>query len=285
VIETFPDRMDYNAIDPNLALDEHGRPWLVFGSFWGGIQIVRIDPQTGKLAPGDNRVRPIAARPREKAIEGAFLVRRNGWYWLFASFDQCCRGVASNYKVMVGRSREITGPYIDFHGRPLLEGGGTLVLAGYGTWRGPGHNGILLGDDGDWIVHHMYDAAAGGIATLQVRPLLWGADGWPLAGEPVTTAVATRPAQPPRGVAGIWRHSVNAGAEEYIELRPNGTVNSPVADATWRLDGATLRMRWPDPPAPSGAWIDTCVVAPDAKSFVGRNQKGDLIRALRAAPE
>ena len=82
------------------------------------------------------------------------------FYYLFVSFDHCCRGVNSDYKVMVGRSRSLTGPYVDRAGKPMLEGGGTLVLAGAGTGRlrGPGHNAILRDGDKDWFVHHYYDA-------------------------------------------------------------------------------------------------------------------------------
>lgn len=281
VIESFPGKMDYNTIDPNLVLDEKGDPWLVFGSFWGGIKLVKLDPTTGKLIKPDTRIHALAAQPNNGPIEGAFMVRKNGFYYLFASIDHCCRGVASNYKVIVGRSREITGPYVDFAGKPMLEGNTTLVLAGYGYCRGPGHNGILLDKDGDWMVHHMYDVREKGAPTMQIRPLLWASDGWPMVAEPVSgNAFATsRPTT--EGLYGIWRQSLNFGADEYLELWRGGKVNGPVPGPTWSLDGNLLRIRWPNDAAPGGAWIDTCIVAPDAKSYVGRNQRGDLIRGLR----
>jgi len=281
VLESFPGRMDYNAIDPNLVLDEAGDPWLVFGSYWSGIKAVRLDRQTGKPSRRDDRIYPLAARPPNGPIEGAFVVHRKGWYWLFVSFDRCCLGVASNYKVMVGRSRRITGPYMDVQNRPMLEGGGTLVLAGHDHCRGPGHNGILLTRGGDWMVHHMYDAHAGGVPTMQIRPLYWLKDGWPVVGEPLDKPLpASRPVRSAL-LAGTWRHCVNFGPEQYVELPPDGRMNSPAAGARWDLDEALLHLRWPRADRPGEFWIDTCVVGRDGRSYVGRNQNGDLIRGIR----
>ncbi|UCG15326.1 MAG: arabinan endo-1,5-alpha-L-arabinosidase [Phycisphaerales bacterium] len=281
VIESFPGKLDYNAIDPNLVLDEHGNPWLVWGSFWGGIKLMRLNIDTGKPLPDGRLICSLAARPRRHAIEAPFLVRKNAYYYLFVSFDHCCRGVASNYKIMVGRSREIAGPYVDFDGQPLRDGGGTIVLAGYGEWRGPGHNGILLDANGDWLVHHMYDARRNGTPTMQIRPLIWGRDGWPVVGEPIAPRLPMPPLQA-SDLLGAWKHSVNFGAEDYLEFLPQGRMNSAVDQATWSLDGALLKLRWPDPAAPGGAWIDTCHLAPDGRSYVGRNQKGFVIRGTRS---
>lgn len=174
---------DWNAIDPNLVLDEEGQPWLSFGSFWGGIKMRRIDPATGKLSQADATLYSLASRPRSKelpgAIEAPLIVRRNGYYYLFVSFDFCCRGAGSTYNIRVGRSRKVTGPYADRSGRPMTEDGGTLVLAGEGRWRGPGHCAILQEKDGDKLVYHAYDAEARGTPTLRITPLVWDAEGWP----------------------------------------------------------------------------------------------------------
>lgn len=187
VVESRPGVDDFNAIDPNVVLDEAGQPWLAFGSFWGGLKLIKLDPATGLRPPGDRTITSIAARPKPGAIEAPFLVRRGGFFYLFASVDYCCRGVDSTYKIAVGRSAAITGPYLDRDGRVMTDGGGTILLAGSGDVRGPGHNAVLLqpGPDGDLLFHHYYDAADRGMARLQVRPLRWTADGWPVAGEPL----------------------------------------------------------------------------------------------------
>jgi arabinan endo-1,5-alpha-L-arabinosidase len=187
VISSYPSD-DWNAIDPNIVLDESGRPWLSFGSFWGGIKLRRIDKATGKLDPDDQTLYSLASRPRSPdspgAIEAPFIIRKNGYYYLFVSFDFCCRGENSTYNIRVGRSRRVTGPYADRSGRDMREGGGTLVLEGAGRWRGPGHCAILLDEGGDKIIYHAYDAEARGVPTLRISPLKWDAEGWPAVAAP-----------------------------------------------------------------------------------------------------
>lgn len=197
VIGSRPGVDDFNAIDPNFVLDEQGQPWLAFGSFWGGIQLVRLDPESGLRAGGNAPAETIAARPKPGAIEAPFLVRRGEFFYLFASFDFCCRGVDSTYKVAVGQSRAIAGPYLDREGRPMRDGGGTVVLAGSGNVRGPGHNAVLLQPGGDLLFHHYYDPSEGGQPRLQVRPLRWTGDGWPEVGEPLGSTPPPKEAQGP----------------------------------------------------------------------------------------
>lgn len=169
---------DYNAIDPNLVLDAEGRPWLVFGSFWGGIKLVALDAKTGK--PADAIVRPLASRAVPTwGIEAPFVVHRRGYYYLFTSFDNCCRGTESTYNIRVGRSTSLAGPYVDDQGIPLLLGGARLVLESEGTKRGPGHNAVLK-DGRAWrLFFHYYDATSGGTAKLGVLPIAWTQDDWP----------------------------------------------------------------------------------------------------------
>jgi len=170
---------DWNAIDPNLILDEDGAPWLAFGSHWGGIKLRRLDPDTGLLSARTIRSTRSPAAPKNRAR----LKRRSSsaWrrYYLFVSFDACCRGIDSTYNVVVGRAGRVTGPYVDRAGTPMLEGGGARVIAGDEHWRGPGHNAVLQEDSGDKLVYHAYDATFGGLPTLRISPLEWDADGWP----------------------------------------------------------------------------------------------------------
>ncbi len=184
---------DFNAIDPNLVFDRKGKPWLSFGSFWSGIKMRAIDKKTGKLLAADPRIYPLASRVRQgnpepakpglpadwQAIEAPFIVRHGDFFYLFVSFDLCCRGTHSTYRTMVGRSRHVTGPYVDAEGKALLLGGGTELLAGNSRWLGPGGESVLQQPAGDYLVFHAYDAITGKPA-LQISTLTWEG-GWPHA--------------------------------------------------------------------------------------------------------
>ncbi len=280
VIESVPGRDDWNAIDPNVVMDEEGKGWLAFGSFWSGIKLVQIHLSTGKPDPNDLTLFSIARRPEAHAIEAPFIVRKKGYYYLFVSFDQCCRGIDSTYKITVGRSKKITGPYVDRSGKSMMQGGGTLILSGYGRWRGPGHNAVLNEGEYDWLVHHTYDAEIGGIPRLQIRQLIWAEDGWPLAAEP-TSGIWSKDRSPsPKDVVGEWEHSVNFGPPDKIKLLANGTIAGH-NNAQWSLRGSNLILRWPRGDTPGGVWIDNCLTSSDGKWYVGRNQNDMVIRGRK----
>jgi arabinan endo-1,5-alpha-L-arabinosidase len=173
---------DWNAIDANLAVDKDGGMWLALGSFWSGIKLRRLDAATGKPSRKDTTLYSLASRrPLDPpAIEAPFIVRRGDYYYLFVSFDRCCRGRESTYKIMVGRSRKITGPYLDKRGKPMMEGGGTLLVEGTDTWRGPGGQSVLLDAKVDLLVFHAYHGVTGR-PTLQISTMIWE-KGWPRAG-------------------------------------------------------------------------------------------------------
>ena len=171
---------NYNCIDPNFILDADGMPWLSFGSFWSGIKMRRLDPETSKLSEEDTTLYSLSQRfVNSGSVEAPFIIRKGDFYYLFVSFDFCCRGVDSTYHVMVGRSETITGPYVDRDGLAMLQGGGTQVTFPTDRWRGPGHNSILQENGVDYIIYHSYDAENVGTPTLRINPLVWDDEGWP----------------------------------------------------------------------------------------------------------
>jgi arabinan endo-1,5-alpha-L-arabinosidase len=173
---------DFNAIDPNVIIDRQGKPWLAFGSFWGGLKLIELD---SKGARANMTLHAIAARPlNDGALEAPFIVWRCGYYYLFVSFDACCKGADSTYKTMVGRSESVTGPYADREGAAMMQGGGTLVLQGGTRWRGPGHNAVIFANGAAYNVYHAYDANDGGNPVLRISELAWDAEGWPVSGGP-----------------------------------------------------------------------------------------------------
>jgi arabinan endo-1,5-alpha-L-arabinosidase len=173
---------NWNAIDPNLAIDENKNMWLAWGSFWGGIKMRRVNPATGKLSDRDSTVYSLASRQplQPPAIEAPAIVRQGKYFYLFVSIDMCCKGKESTYKIAVGRSRKITGPYEDKSGKPMMLGGGTVLMEGTSTWRGPGGESLLLDAGANLLVFHAYDGTTGRPA-LQISTIVWE-DGWPRVG-------------------------------------------------------------------------------------------------------
>lgn len=181
-MRSTPGADDFNATDPDLVSDERGALWMSFGSFWSGIKLRRLDPETGKPSPRHPTVHALASRPAPGAVEGSSIVRRGGFYYLFVSFDFCCRGVNSDYRTTVGRARRVTGPHVDRDGVPMLQGGGTELLRGYDEFAGPGGGDVY----GNWFVHHYYyDRDDAGTPKLSVRRIAWRG-GWPTLGDPLS---------------------------------------------------------------------------------------------------
>jgi arabinan endo-1,5-alpha-L-arabinosidase len=191
VVRSIPGRDLWNAIDPNLAFDDEGAPWLAFGSFWSGIKLVRLGADLHRPAQPPEW-HTIAARPRywklderaagdplNGAVEAPFVFRKGDWYDLFVSWDRCCRGAESTYKVVVGRSRAITGPYLDRQGQDMRFGGGTLVVGGNDAWAGVGHNSAYTFEGADYLVFHGYDLADEGRSKLWIEEIDWDDEGWP----------------------------------------------------------------------------------------------------------
>jgi arabinan endo-1,5-alpha-L-arabinosidase len=180
---------DFNAIDPNHVIDREGRHWLSLGSFWSGIKLFELHPDTGKLLRPDARPHSLAHRPvpagAPSAVEAPFILTRPDHYYLFVSYDYCCKGVNSTYYVVMGRAKRIIGPYLGRDGSKLLEGRGTIFLREDAhdpqRFRGPGHIGWLRDADGrEYVVYHAYDRENEGKSTLRIARVEWQADGWPL---------------------------------------------------------------------------------------------------------
>lgn len=166
----------YNAIDPSILHAADGRLWMAFGSFWSGLYLVELDPATGKRLTPDA---PPIHLAYAKEIEAPTLYQRSGYTYLFVNHGLCCKGKDSTYRILVGRSKEVTGPYLDDQGRDLRDGAGRPFLASRGNFIGPGHPTILEGPEGPLVALHFYDGTQNGRSTLALRKLRWTEDGWP----------------------------------------------------------------------------------------------------------
>jgi arabinan endo-1,5-alpha-L-arabinosidase len=191
IVIRSPAPENFNAIDPAIIQSPDGRLWMSFGSFWSGIKMIELHPATGKRLHPNSPVYALAAYPQERnnAIEAPFIHFRDGYYYLFVNWDYCCRRERSTYNIRGGRSKRITGPYLDKDGVDLLKGGGTLLLsskhddgsgAPFDPKVGPGHAGILSEKGVDrFSFHWEYDRAREGRSVLEIRTVQWDRDGWP----------------------------------------------------------------------------------------------------------
>ena len=187
VIQSVPGRDLWNAIDPNMIVDERGEPWLSFGSWWSGIKLVKLDNNMKVAEP--QQWYSLARRPRNyntsdsaggsNGIEAPFIFKKGEYYYLFLSFDICCKGEQSTYKMVVGRSKKLQGPYLDKAGVRMDSNGGTLLLEGNAYWHGVGHNAVYTVDGKDLLVFHGYDAKDKGRPKLRIEELVWDGEGWP----------------------------------------------------------------------------------------------------------
>ena len=192
-------RDEWNAIDPAFVIDDEDQMWLTWGSFWDGIQIAKLTENTSQFSTLNSQLSKTLARrvalkdtlkadpnPTSKyagrnAIEAPFILKHGGWYYLFVSWDYCCRGAKSNYRVAVGRSKKVDGPYLDRDGKDMANGGGTLFLEGDKTdFEATGHCAAYDLPTGESLfICHGYSTHYGGQAILIQREIKWTAEGWP----------------------------------------------------------------------------------------------------------
>ena len=170
---------DWNAIDPNVVQDATGNWWMVFGSFWSGIKLRRLDPVTGKLSSADSTLYGLASH--SGGIEAPSIIFHNGYYYLFVSYDSCCKGVDSTYRTMVGRATAVTGPYTDATGKGMLQGNAVQLLAKDGRYIGPGGGTAFQDGNLFFYAYHYYDGQMNGASQLMLRPITWKND-WPELG-------------------------------------------------------------------------------------------------------
>lgn len=188
ILQSVPNRDAWNAIDPNIIVDEKGTPWMSFGSFWQGLKLVKLNPdfisiakpeEWHTLAKLDRPALVAETEPGPAQIEAPFIYKKDSYYYLFVSYGLCCRGDDSTYHLAVGRAKDVTGPYLDKEGKDMAQGGGTVLLHGTQAWPGLGHNSVYAFDGKDYLVFHAYESADNGLQKLKMAELSWR-QGWPV---------------------------------------------------------------------------------------------------------
>jgi len=188
VLRSIAGRDLWNAIDPNIIVDEKGTPWMAFGSFWSGIKLVKLNKSwTGLAEPEEwhaiaKRERSVLVddrAPGPAEVEGAFLFKKGDYFYLFVSWGKCCIGKNSTYRIMVGRSKVVTGPYLDKDGKDMALGGGSPLLAEDKNWAGWGGQSVYSFGGKDYVVFHAYEAADNDFHRLKIAQIKWDATQWP----------------------------------------------------------------------------------------------------------
>ena len=248
----------FNAIDAGIVEDADGTPYMAIGSFWYGIFLVPIERPSGKpVADWQSKTVNIADRFMPgNPIEATYITRHGGYYYLFVSFDSCCRGGDSTYKVAVGRSTSVKGPYLDKEGRDMFGGGGSVVLDSHGAVTGPGGQSVF----GDYLAFHYYDGSNQDLPyfpTLGLQKIDW-VDGWPEFDQTVelpsvlkqpkatvsaTSASVTATASGAPGPVAVWEISSDGGETwQPADIQPvtrrtdegtyRSTLELPAGDGT-----------------------------------------------------
>lgn len=303
VIKTS-EQLPVNAIDANIIADEEtGEQYMLYGSFWGGMHILKLDIETG-LAAEEGIGKCVARRPQwaDCAIEGPYI-RYNpdtGYYYLFVSYGS----LKTDYNIRVGRSKNVTGPYYDHNGRDLCDVDdfnnevGYLLACGYKfndgqAWMGPGHNSVLCDDDGRWyLVCHIrpHNFKEVPMSTMHIYQMFWSADGWPMACPEV---YAGEKAQP---VKREWM----VGHYERIKLVPQvpqGVLNAVPMELLedGRMECCSIRGHWELPDENTlvisyGNIVETYAITPawdwqkwePTIAITGKDQKGIAVWGKRA---
>jgi arabinan endo-1,5-alpha-L-arabinosidase len=164
-----------NVIDPNAMQDKDGRDWLVYGSYQKGLRLVELDPKTGKLLQDPPELTTITT----KLGEGSFIIRGPKYYYIFASRGICCKGLSSTYQVVIGRSKNIQGPYLNKNGESWVDNKYTLFMEGNYEEPGRGHNGFITDRDTTFIVYHAYTRSANGASLLNIKTMYMDDEDWP----------------------------------------------------------------------------------------------------------
>jgi arabinan endo-1,5-alpha-L-arabinosidase len=221
----------YNCIDASPLVAANGTMWLAFGSYWNGIYLMQLNPATGKrISPTS----PLTHLAWNGSIEAAYLHQRGAYYYLFVNWDRCCASIDSTYRIRVGRSTSVTGPYLDRNGVNMTAGGGSRFLESTARYIGPGHAGIMNDNGTNYLTYHYYDGNDGGTAKLGLGRLNWSDDGWPI-------------------FTNDWSalYTFNVGAREHLSVyngtRQNDTVvtNDPDRGNVLHLDGITNSVSLP----------------------------------------
>lgn len=165
-----------NSIDPCI-IEDGSKKYMFWGSF---NSLYATELTDNGLQVKDMKIKTKVAG---NAYEGAYVHKRGKYFYLFASIGSCCAGDNSTYTMVVGRSENVLGPYVNKAGNDMRYDHHEILVRGDNTFVGPGHNSRIITDDegNDWILYHAYlkgQSEKGRMIILdQVK---WDSQDWPV---------------------------------------------------------------------------------------------------------
>lgn len=292
VIDSKPGRDSFNAIDPDVIVDTTGRQWMFFGSYWGGIQVIELNPKTGLLLHSDRSDQKCVARnliDRGDALEGSAITYRDGYYYLFVSYGLAAQGVRSTYRIMVGRSKEVTGPFVDQQGMDMVDGGHVEMLKTSPPMFAPGHCEILHSENGAWyMVYHFYDGRKlwfgdlWGLPTLQIRQLFWSDQGWPLPGMPFEF-LHDHDLRKTLPTAGTWLLQSNFGNPLNVKFLKDHSLQGSDVSGAWSEKSDRLYLDVTMNTYEKMSYKVELDLFYNGRYAVGRDKNGHVWRAIQEA--
>jgi arabinan endo-1,5-alpha-L-arabinosidase len=292
VIDSRKDRNFYNCIDAEILIDQAKRHWLFFGSYYAGIYCAELNPESGKLLDPVQKPPFLVARntaSKENALEGSCVMFKEGWYYLYVSYGLAAQGVRSTYQIMVGRSKDPTGPFLDASGKAMTEGGHVNFLKTSPPMFSPGHNEVFQDSKGRWLTsYHYYDGrkywtdGKWGLPRVQVREIFWDQDGWPLPGLPLEH-LATQKLTARKTFGGKWIHQADFANADEVEFLAGGIIKVGAGDrqGKWSLEKDLLVLRWPKKESTTEFWEDKVTLHHQGNYYVGRTLAGLVVRGYR----
>lgn len=296
------DEYTVNAIDPDITFDTGGQPWMVYGSYFGGIFITKIDPQTGRLVDPTEEGTLIAQRKNMSyGIEAPEIMYNpdTGYYYLTVSYEW----LEDTYNVRTARSKNITGPYLDFNENDMVDPSddsfdtGNKIVGSYAFnkdsgWFGTGHNG-LLEDNGEYYLIHQGRAGEELYwSHLHVRKIVWTEDGWPVV-SPERYSGEKEQKIEEKHIIGDWeqillpRYDDTMQTSQKLTFLSNGKIEDESGKSSWELSGDnTLKLVIYDPGvAPDDYWEYSLKVLlgwdwekwNETLVFTGMNEEGTAI--------
>ncbi|WP_334100213.1 arabinan endo-1,5-alpha-L-arabinosidase [Thermotoga petrophila] len=265
----YNSRKHPNALDPAVFYDKEGNLWMVYGSWFGGIYILKLDPKTGLPLPGQGYGKRLAGG-NHSSMEGPFVLYspETDYYYLFLSFGGL--DYRGGYNIRVARSKNPDGPYYDPEGKNMENCmGSKTVIANYGAklvgnftlnetdtidfkafgYVSPGHNSAYYDPETGkyFIFFHTRFPGRGETYQLRVHQLFLNEDGWfvmapfPYAGETISDL-------PDEEIAGEYQF-INHGKEitskikqpVRIRLNRDGTITGAV-EGKWKKKGHYITL-------------------------------------------